>query len=64
MAALIDSEPSEATEDESEEDLQHQTGRRKDARLVSDAQPLARGWQDQTLNRDQDADWPHALALA
>lgn len=61
---IANAKPSEATDEESEENLQHETGRREDASVVSDAQPVARGWQDQGLNRDQDAERSHALALA
>ena len=60
---IVDLEPSEGTDDEGEKDLQHATGRRENARFVQNAQSLARGWQDQTLDGDRDAHWPDALAL-
>src|SRR5579862_6228586 len=46
------------------ENLQHEAGRRENACVVSDAQSMVGGWQDQTLNRNQDAHWPDVVALA
>jgi hypothetical protein len=60
---IVDLEPSEGTDEESEQELQHPASRREDARVVSDPQSLARRWEDQTVNGDQDAHWPDALAM-
>jgi hypothetical protein len=47
-----------------EKDIQHPTSRRKDAGIFQDSQSMDRGWQDQSIDGNQDAKRSHTLALA